>query len=99
MLAKKHEYNNQIVLAVCDKEHLGVTFEDGKLSFTVSKHFYGGDNVLEEEILELIKEASSANLFGNKCVDLFIREGLINERNVILIKGIKHAQIYNIENR
>lgn len=94
MLAKKHEYELNTVLAVCDKEHIGKTFEDGKICFTASERFYNGHLVTEKELIELVKECSSVNLFGNKCVAILEKEGLINQANVILISGIKHAQVY-----
>ena len=96
MLAKKHEQGNTIVLAVCDKEHLGKTFEDKNLFFEVREKFYGGDEVSAEELVELIKESDSINFFGNKCVEIAKKEGLISETNVITIKGIEHAQVYTI---
>jgi len=96
LIAKKHEHGNETVLAVCDKEHLGKTFEDGKIFFEVRKKFYGEDVVNEDELRQLLEEASSANLFGNKCVNFAIKKGLISESNAISIKGIKHAQIYKI---
>lgn len=96
LIAKKHEIGNDSVLAVCDKELLGKEFEDGKLFFSVNEKFFGGDKVTKEELIETMTEFGSINLFGNKCVEIAIEQGLINENNVILISGIKHAQIYNI---
>jgi uncharacterized protein len=96
MIAKKHDIGNNTILAVCDKEHLGKTFEDGKISFVASKKFYGGTEISEEELLSLLDEASSANLFGNKCVSIAQKKGLISEHSVILISKVKHAQIYKL---
>ena len=96
MLAKKHEFEYKILLAVCDKEHFGKKFEEGELCFIVSEKFYGGNEVKEEELLEMIKEADSVNLFGNKCVSVAIKNGLVSEKSVKKIKGISHAQIYQV---
>ncbi|MFA5763387.1 MAG: DUF424 family protein [archaeon] len=96
MIGKIHQRQNQSILAVCDKEHVGKVFEDGKIYFNASKHFYGNEEITEEQFLELIKEANSINLFGNKCIEILEREGLINKTSVILINGIKHAQIYQL---
>ena len=93
MIGKLHRRQNHNILAVCDKEHLGKKFEDEKLYFNVSEKFFGNEEITEKEFLELIKEATSINLFGNKCVKIAQREGLITETSVIFIKGIKHAQI------
>ncbi len=96
MKAKKHEIQYKTILAVCDKEHIGKTFEDGKITFTVSERFYNGEEITPAQLKELLKEADSVNLFGNKCVELAISEGFLGEKNYILIKGIKHAQIYTL---
>ena len=96
MIAKKHEHENRTVLAVCDKEHLGKTYEDEKLFFKVSEHFFSGEEVSEENLVELMKEADSINFFGNKCVGIGQKEGLISESNVVIIKGIRHAQVYKL---
>ena len=96
MIAKKHEHETTSVLAVCDKEHLGKTYEDGKLFFNVSERFFSGEEIGENELIELIKEVDSINFFGNKCVEIAQKEGLISESNVNTIKGFKHAQVYKI---
>ena len=96
MIAKKHQYENTLILAVCDKEHLGKTYEDGKLFFEVRERFFSGNKITEKELVELMKEADSINFFGNKCVEIGKKEGLISESNVITIKGVRHAQVYKI---
>lgn len=96
MMAKKHITEYKLTLAVCDKEHLGKTFEEGEISFTASERFYKGEEITPTELEELIKEANSVNLFGNKCVEHAEKKGLISKESIIKIKGIKHAQIYRV---
>jgi hypothetical protein len=96
MIAKKHEFEMKTILAVCDKEHLGKTFEDGAIFFEVKEKFYGGNTVSEKELEELLEECDSANLFGDKCVGVAIKKGLASEKSVRKISGIKHAQIYRV---
>ncbi len=96
MFAKKYEIEYKTILAVCDKELIGKEFEDGKIFFRASEKFYKGKKVNEKELKNLLLEADSINLFGNKCVGIAEKQGLINETQIILIKGIKHAQIYQI---
>jgi uncharacterized protein len=96
MIGKIHSAQGRTILAVCDKEHLGKEFEDGKIAFKASEKFYGNEKITKKEIIENTKIVNSINLFGNKCVEILENEGLIKENNVILIKGIKHAQIYRV---
>lgn len=94
MMAKKHELDYRLILAVCDKEHIGKTFEEGPVCFTATERFYAGEEVTPKQLEEMLKEAESINLVGNKCVDIAIKMGLVSEKGTLKIKGIKHAQIY-----
>jgi hypothetical protein len=96
MIGKIHNNQGHTILAVCDKEHLGKKFEDEKLEFNASEKFFGNEEINEEELINMANEVTSINLFGDKCVEILQREGLISESSVIFIKGIKHAQIYQI---
>ena len=96
MIAKKHDHGTTTVLAVCDKEHLGKTFEEGDLFFKVSEHFFGGGEITPKQLIELTKEADSINFFGNQCTNFAIKEGLISESSVIIIHGVRHAQAYTL---
>ena len=96
MYAKKHQADYKMILAICDKEHVGKTYEEGEISFNASERFYKGEEITEKEMLEMLLEADSANLFGNKCVEIALKHGLVSEKSIIKIKGIKHVQIYQI---
>jgi uncharacterized protein len=96
MMAKKWEIDSRIILAVCDKEHLGKTFEEGELCFKASEKFYGGEEITPQELEKLLFQVDSANLFGNKCVEIALKKELISEKSIITICGIKHAQIYRM---
>jgi len=96
LFAKKHEFEYKVILAVCDKEHVGKKFEDKEISFTTSEKFYKGKEITPEELIELLKESDSANLFGDKCVLIAVKEGFLSEQSVKKIAGISHGQIYRV---
>jgi len=96
LFAKKHQIDYKIILAVCDKEHTGKTFEDGVICFTASERFYKGEEITEKELIKMLKEADSINLFGDKCVDIAIKNGFATEKSVKKICGIKHTQVYTV---
>ncbi|MFA6268281.1 MAG: DUF424 family protein [archaeon] len=93
MIAKKHEIEYKTILAVCDAIHLGKTYEDGEIQIKISQQFYGGEKITPEEFKQMVKEADSINLFGDKCVDIALKEGYVSEKSVRKICGIKHALI------
>ena len=96
MIAKLHTHDLKTILAVCDKKFVGKEFEDGKIFFRVSEKFFGNQEVSENELIKMAHNADSINSFGNKCTEILQKEGLISENSVILIAGIKHAQIYRL---
>ena len=85
-----------ILLASCDLELLGKSFEENGLHLNVKEDFYGGENVTIDKFEEKLKAAYIANLVGKKTVNKAIELGLISKSAVITIQGIPHAQIVNI---
>lgn len=96
MYAKIHSQGTRSVLAACDKELLGKTLKQGKIHFTVSESFYGGELIERKKLLELLEEHENINLVGEKCVNAALEKGLINEGSIIRIKGVPHAQIFKL---
>jgi hypothetical protein len=93
MVAKRYRMGEEFLVAVCDKELLGKTLKEGEFSFYVSPEFYGGEEITEEELKNLLTDATIANLIGEKCVSLAIDMGIIDEDMVLFIQGVPHAQM------
>lgn len=85
-------FNNRFVIAVCDEDLLKKTIDDGKISITVSEHFYKGEKRNELEVIEILKDATNVNLIGENAVNAGLKAGIISKENIIRIKGIPHAQ-------
>jgi len=85
----------ETVVAVCDEEILGRKFVDRKkgLKLEVNERFYRGNLVDIKDSLNLIRNASIANLVGSRIVDEALNAGLIQSRAIIRVKGVPHAQI------
>ena len=90
---KIHRHPSGDVLAVCDSELLGQSFSEGKLRLKVGEGFYGGEEVDESILLEHMARAVSMNLVGEEAVTIAIREGYVDESRIIIIGGVKHAQV------
>ena len=95
---KIHAIGEQLILAACDKEIIGKTFEEGEIQFKVSEYFYGGDLVNEDTFLKMIKQVTSANIVGNLCVGLLIKAGIVESSSVLRIDTIQHIQLYDVSN-
>ena len=85
-----------VVLACCDEELLGKKIESNEFSVEIRESFYKERTVNVEEMKELMREASSINLFGEKCIEAAIEEGFINRSSIIMIGKVPHAQIYRM---
>jgi len=93
MIAKLHKSrDNRIVVAVCDSELLGKKFEEGNLQLDLTSGFFKGEEKKDAVVGDLIRNADSVNLIGEKAVNLGIQEGVIEKGHVRRIAGIPYAQ-------
>ena len=95
---KTHKKEGEVIVAICDKEILGKKFKSGKLQMEVNEKFYKGDLVNIENAMNAMRNATIANIIGNKIVDAAIDNKFINPENVLDIDGIKHAQLIVMPN-
>jgi len=82
----------ECIVAICDRELLGKRFEDGELQIHVSEGFYKGELVTLEEGLQALRQATIANLVGERIVAGALKAQLIHEHAIIRIQNIPHAQ-------
>ncbi len=93
MFAKVYEVENEYMIAACEKSLIGKTFKEGKITLKLTEDFYKGEEISEDKLLELLNNATIANLVG-KPVNLAINRNLIDEDGVMEISGVKYAQIF-----
>jgi len=96
MILTERETEQGLLVAVCDRELLGKTFEDGDVSLSVTEEFYGGDPVDDEAVAEALAAASVANLVGTRAVEFAVEEGYVDEDNVLEVDGTLHAQFLRL---
>jgi len=90
---KIYRVKGEILVAVCDSEIVGKTFREGELKIEIKEGFYGDSEVGEEEVKNALKRATIANITGKKAVNLAIKIGVIDKRNVLKIGDCLHAQM------
>lgn len=90
---KLHKRGKDLVLAACDSHLIGktLTTEDGA-EVIIKSEFYKGEEITSEKLLELIKEATIVNLFGEET----IKAAGNNCGRTIIIQGVPHAQIIKL---
>ncbi len=94
VLVKIHQIYREVV-AVCDSDILGKKFEDNKMQIEINKEFYGGDEMQNDKVLELLKEKNQEdacfNFVGKQSIKLAIQAGIVDKDRVIIIQNIPHA--------
>ncbi|MFH5799535.1 DUF424 domain-containing protein [Haladaptatus sp. CMAA 1911] len=92
MILKERDTGEGLLVAVCDTDVLGKTFETDELTFTVTEEFYGGDEVDEDEVVNSLNRADVANIVGADAVALAVDAGFVDEANVLELDSTRHAQ-------
>jgi len=96
MYLKIYKNGGNVLVAACDKEVLGKNLKHGKVVVEISRTFYEGECVSEEELQKALQGAMTANLFGEKTIKCAIKCGFIDPDSVIMIDCVPHAQIFRI---
>jgi len=96
MLVKVHSsYRN--VVAICDSDLIGKTFEEGVRQITVNPHFFQGEEKTEKQVLEIIEKGGyedfTFNIVGEQSIKVAIKSGLIKKDGVIKIQGVPIALV------
>ncbi len=91
--ARIHKHGDERLLAACDEELLGCTFSEGVVKVTISENFYGMDTMTEETLGERMGSVTIMNLFGERTIAVGIEKGFVEPENVLIVAGIKHAQV------
>ena len=93
LLLNERDTGKGRLVAVCDGDLLGETFENGELSLTVNEEFYEGEPADEQAIIGSLAKCSVANIVGEEAVGLALEHGFVEEENVLDIDGTRHAQL------
>ena len=93
LLLNERDTGKGRLVAVCDADLLGETFDNGDLSLTVNEEFYEGDPADENRIVDRLAKCSVANIVGTEAVELAVEHGFVEEENVLDIDGTRHAQL------
>ncbi|MGB2728452.1 MAG: DUF424 family protein [Halobacteriota archaeon] len=90
---KKYNFGADIMVAVCDTELIGKSFEGDGLLLKISESFYKGEEATEREVVDSLKHANIANLVGERAIKCALDNDFIEEANVISVDGVPHAQM------
>jgi len=95
-LMKIHESDKGNIVAVCDADILGKSFESGEFCLRVEDSFFGGHAATAEEIAAAIRCCATANIAGNRIIAELLAQGTITEKGVKEIQGVKYSMIFRL---
>jgi len=85
------------VIAICDSNLIGKTFERGNFELNVKENFYNGEEVDEKKLLEIIKnmsiEDSTFNIIGQESINTALKAGIITEEGIKKIQDIPFSLV------
>lgn len=93
MYVKLHK-GSSCVLAICDEDLIGKTFEEGELFLEISEDFYKGEKKTKEEVLEMLRDENikNFNIVGKESISVALKAGIIEKQNILTVGGVPHAQ-------
>ena len=87
-------WKNSALVNVCDAELIGATLSEGDLKMHISKDFFGGELVEEEEAVKIIKDSTILSLAGVRSVNIALANKLGSPHAVREIQGVPFLMIY-----
>jgi hypothetical protein len=94
MFLKIHR-SYRIVVAICDTELVGKSFEEGNRQLKLNEHFYKGVELSYAEVVKIIQqqiqEDASFNIVGKEAIKAAQEAGLITKENVTTIQTIPYT--------
>jgi uncharacterized protein len=90
---KIHESHAGYLLAACDATICGKKLSKGDLEFFVNPRFYKDKIATPAQIKKQFAISSSANIVGKNIVQLAKDLGIIEEKQIVMIAGVPHAQL------
>lgn len=95
-LIKIHK-SYRFVIAICDKEIYGKKFEDENIQLDLTNNFFNGEEVNENELIDLInvysQEDATFNIVGERSTSLALQINLISKEGIKKINNIPYAFI------
>ena len=89
-------YQNQLMLNICDAELLGKKIVEGDLTMHISENYYGERFVEKDEAKSLLSNSSIINMAGKETVSLSIKLGIGSENAVKMVSDVPFLIIFNM---
>ena len=89
-------YQNSIMLNICDEDLLGKVIKKDKLQINISKSYYGQQLVEKAEAENLMKNSSILNLVGKQTIDMSIELKIGTRQGVKVIDDVPFLIVFKM---
>ena len=93
-IARKIKWQDVTLVNICDEELLGTTVKGDKVDMQISRDYFGGEKVGEDEAIKLVRGSSIVNLAGTRIVDKIVDQRLASDRAVKRVGSVSFLMIY-----
>ena len=94
--AKVTDYQNNMMLNICDVDLLGKNIVDGELSMNISESYYGEKLIEKEEATKLLKQSAIINMVGKNTISLSIELGIGSENGIKTISNVPFLIVFKM---
>ena len=94
--ARVTDYQNNMMLNICDVDLLGKNIVEGELNMNISESYYGEKLIEKEEAAKLLKQSSIINMVGENTVNLSIKLGIGSENGIKKISNIPFLIVFKM---
>lgn len=97
MIIKKHIRDGNLVIALCDEDLLGKTFEEGTMTLDLTSPFYQGEPADPDSLPDALNIAAAIIAAGNETLEYLKGQGFINDpASIKTVENIPFTQIFSM---
>ena len=89
-------YQNQLMLNICDAELLGKKITEGELTMHISEGCYGERFVEKDEAESLLKSSSIINMAGKETIALSLSLGIGSENAIKTVSDVPFLIVFHM---
>ena len=94
--ARVTNYQNNMMLNICDIDILGKNIVEGELHMNISESYYGEKLVEKEEAKKLLKQSSIINMVGKNTISMSIELGIGSENGIKTISNVPFLIVFKM---
>ncbi|MDQ6723019.1 MAG: DUF424 family protein [Thermoproteota archaeon] len=91
---RKIKYQETQIINICDLNILGKEINQGDFTINISREYYYGEEISNEEAKKLLNSSSIINLAGKDIVNLALSLKLAKENSVKIVENIPFLMIF-----